>query len=63
MTTAKTINLRVILLFLCELTFFESLAKSGDPEAAELHRISRRSLWIALPTAVILTLRETMTKK
>ena len=39
------------------------LAKSGDVEAAELFRKSRRFLWIALPAGVALSLLQGLTKK
>lgn len=39
------------------------LAKSGDAEAAELLRKSRRLLWIALPAGVALSLLQGLTKK
>lgn len=37
-------------------------AKDGDPEALDLYRRSRRLLWIAIPSAIGLSLLQNMTK-
>jgi predicted NBD/HSP70 family sugar kinase len=38
-------------------------AKSGDPEAADLYRKSRRIFWIAIASAVSLSLLHSLTKE
>lgn len=37
-------------------------AKSGDPEAVDLYRKSRRMFWVAIPSAVGLSLLHSLTK-
>ena len=37
-----------------------ALAKSGDPEAANLLRKSRRLLWVAIPAAVTLSVMQSL---
>lgn len=38
-------------------------AKSGDREAMDLYKQSRRLLWISLPTGILLSVLHTATKK